>query len=400
MAARMDPVGVAHEASRDRWRVWYWDGGAPGLGRRRYGRRFTTEADARVEAARVRAELGVALGAVPHGDVTFGEVVRDWVAHLRKHAKASTVKAYRRDMNCYWLPLLHAHTVDELSIVSFVAAVEAVAEAGLSENTLGGAVRTLNAFLSWAELRDAVGPTAFGTVRQRRAALKQVRTDLRRRKDAIRLEECPDRDDVLRLADELKQRYRGRGRNLVLIMAGTGLRFSEALALRVADVDLDRMALRVDCQLDRLAAWPATTETKGAYPRAREALAWASLRGVLEDAVANADADGWLFPPDVEAFGTRGLWWVNRLTERTREARSAAGWVDNGWNNHWCRHHYATFSLAARPWGHGIDLAVVSRSLGHSRISQTLDTYVQKVGDDAAVMAAAFDAPSPTGEAR
>jgi integrase len=219
--------------------------------------------------------------------------------------------------------------------------------------------------------------------------MKQVRAGLSSRKEPISLEECPAWGDVVRYADELEPLYPGRGRNLVLVMTGSGLRISEALALHADDVDLGRLALRVDCQLDRLAPWPTTSHPKGTYPSSREALAWSSVRDALEDVVAAADDDGWLFPPDVEAYGSRGLWWVNRLTERTTEARCAAGWAERGWVNHSCRHHYATYSLASRPWGYGIDLAVVSRSLGHSRVSQTLDTYVQKVGDDADIVAEA-----------
>lgn len=58
-------------------------------------------------------------------------------------------------------------------------------------------------------------------------------------------------------------------------------------------------------------------------------------------------------------------------------SRSAATW-----GLHWLRHGYATWSLASPDdGGYGLDLASVSRWLGHHRTSVTQDLYVSPVND-------------------
>lgn len=390
-AKRKPPAGVSYEKGRDRWRVWYWDGGATGLGNRRW-ETCESEDQANARAQEVIEQLDVALGKVPPADITVGEVAKEFIDSLGETAKKGTKKAYRRDINCYLLGAgLSAVPAREVSVRHLAILVDHVVGLGLSLATLDGAVRTLDALTRWGRPRGYFTLQAWGTREQRREVLKPARHRLRKRREQIHWEEVPAWVDVERFADELELLYPLHGRSFVLVMAGAGLRVSEALGLRIEDIDLERCAIRVERQADRLAAWPAMGPPKNNEPRTT--YMWNHLRHVLVQMIDNADPDGWIFPPDVDQFGTRGLWWTNRLTERTAMAREATGWTAKGWDNKWCRHHYASYSLANPPWGWGIPIPLVSGALGHAKQSTTLDHYSQKTGDTAAIFAQATSAP-------
>jgi integrase len=386
-AKRPIPAGYWFDKSRKRWRVWYWDGGATGLGKRRT-ETATSQEHARDRVEEIGRQLAVAIGKVPPADLTLGEVAREFIASLGDSVTEGTKKTYRSDLNCYVLGAgLSAVPAKDVSSRHLAIVVDHLSERGLSVSTLTGAVRTVNALTKWGRPRGYFSDQAWGSREQRDEVLKPVRRKLRKRREQIQWDDVPACTDVEAFAEELESRYPGHGRNFVLVMAGSGLRVSEALGLRVEDIDIERCAIRVERQADRLQAWPAMVPPKD--DEARTTYMWNHLRRVLVAMVDNADADGWIFPPDVEQFGTRGLWWTNRLTERTTEARRAAGWTAKGWDNKWCRHHYASFSLANPPWGWGIPIAVVSEALGHASQSTTLDHYSQKTGDAAAIFAQA-----------
>jgi hypothetical protein len=179
--------------------------------------------------------------------------------------------------------------------------LDGVVERGRSRNTLEGVIRTLGSFTSWAELRGHLPADAFGTPAQRKAVAKRARAQLGKAGGSIRREECPAPADVTRLAAELENIWPNKGSNLVLILAASGLRISEVLAVKASDVNLERCSITVARQADRLAAWPAMAPPKHrswADP-AREAMVWRHALPELTAAVAAADQnDGWLFAPD------------------------------------------------------------------------------------------------------
>jgi len=375
--ADRDPVKT--NRSKRGWRVRYYPSGIAGMGPRTE-EACATEADALERAEAIRRALALGPGMVAPANITTGELLRDWLAETGPTYSSGTLKGYRRDVNNYILPQLSAVPARSLSVRSFAAVVDGVVRKGLSLSTLDGAVRTLNAFAAWGEPRGHLEPDVFGSSRQRSPIMKRARAALGRPGEGgtITPEMCPSHTDVEAFAVGMEAAYPGRGANLVRLLASSGLRLGEALGLRVEDIDVKACTIAVRRQADRLAPWPSTKLPKG--EKVRTALVWASARPVLEAAVAGADEDGWLFPPDISQFGTRGLWWVNRLTDRTTEVRRQLAWDAYGWNTHWLRHYYASYSLAPRPVGYGMQVTKVSASLGHASKTVTIDTYLADVG--------------------
>ncbi len=282
------------------FRVRYWDSGLPSVGVRRGERHATMElAEARV--VEIRAALALRSGPVAKSGATLRGIVKQWVESMPPSTSKNSKKAWRSDCNVSILPVAGRVAVSTLNIADYAAILDGVVERGRSRNTLEGVIRTLGSFTSWAELRGHLPADAFGTPAQRKAVAKRARAQLGKAGGSIRREECPAPADVTRLAAELENIWPNKGSNLVLILAASGLRISEVLAVKASDVNLERCSITVARQADRLAAWPAMAPPKHrswADP-AREAMVWRHALPELTAAVAAADQnDGWLFAPD------------------------------------------------------------------------------------------------------
>ncbi len=133
---------------------------------------------------------------------------------------------------------------------------------------------------------------------------------------------------------------------------GAGLRASEVAALKVRDVDSERMLLRVERGKDgqyRNAMLPA-----GLLPLLREWWKAGRQQGVMHP-------DGWLFPGQhyLKPLSTRQLHRV--VVEAGQAAR-----IDKRVGPHTLRHCFATHLLED-----GVDVRVIQALLGHARLDTT-----------------------------
>jgi site-specific recombinase XerD len=163
------------------------------------------------------------------------------------------------------------------------------------------------------------------------------------------------RDEVARLiAAAPNQKYQ----TALSIAYGTGLRVSEVIALKVSDIDSQRMTLRVE-------------QGKGDKDR------YAMLSPVLLERlrswwrVAHAQGkmlpNGWLFPGlnPVDPLSTRQL-------NRAIHAAAEAAQIDKRVSMHTLRHSFATHLLEQK-----VDIRVIQVLLGHKRLETTsLYTHV------------------------
>jgi site-specific recombinase XerD len=157
------------------------------------------------------------------------------------------------------------------------------------------------------------------------------------------------RDEVARLiAAAPNQKYQ----TALSIAYGTGLRVSEVIALKVSDIDSQRMTLRVE-------------QGKGDKDR------YAMLSPVLLERlrswwrVAHAQGkmlpNGWLFPGlnPVDPLSTRQL-------NRAIHAAAEAAQIDKRVSMHTLRHSFATHLLEQK-----VDIRVIQVLLGHKRLETT-----------------------------
>lgn len=159
-------------------------------------------------------------------------------------------------------------------------------------------------------------------------------------------------------------------RRAVALIAATGLRSGEARALRWGDIDLTANRLWVDASLDQHTEQRKSPKTEESQRELR--VEFASLRGLgdglLDDLRAwrgNAPETAWVFPRE-------GAKPVRReaLLDAVDELRTAMG-LPKGLRVHDLRHCWARFALHLC----GVDVAKVSKALGHASIVITLGRY-------------------------
>ncbi len=142
---------------------------------------------------------------------------------------------------------------------------------------------------------------------------------------------------------------------------GTGLRVGEVVALKVSDIDSQRMTLRVEQgkgRKDRYAMLsPVLLERLRCWWRVARA------QGRMLDG-------GWLFPGrnPIEALGTR------QLNRAIHDAAILAR-IDKRVSMHTLRHSFATHLLEQK-----VDIRVIQVLLGHQRLDTTAH-YVQVATD-------------------
>ena len=142
---------------------------------------------------------------------------------------------------------------------------------------------------------------------------------------------------------------------------GSGLRVSEVVALKVSDIDSERMILRVE---------------QGKDSRDRYALLSPALVEHLRDWWRFANNEGqmfegsWLFPGlnPIDHMTSRHL---SRICKQT--AKAAA--IDKNVSMHTLRHSFATHLLEA-----GVDIRVIQVLLGHAQLNTTA-RYTQVATD-------------------
>jgi site-specific recombinase XerD len=204
-------------------------------------------------------------------------------------------------------------------------------EQGVSSTTLNATITGLKFF--------------FGVTLDRPSALKKM-SPVRK---AQKLPQVLSVDEVARLlqaATNLKHRA------ALSVAYGAGLRASEVTHLKIADIDSDRMILRIE---------------QGKGRRDRYAMLSPSLLKLLRAWWRQAHAqgkmlpDGWLFPGQnpVKPLSTRQL-------NRACKSVAAAAELNKRISMHTLRHSFATHLLEQK-----VDIRVIQVLLGHQKLENT-----------------------------
>lgn len=371
-----DPVRVYADG-----RVAWWTGGSPGMGTRQMERRGT-EAAAQARAVELRAALGNGSAVILGRRPTLASLMQDLLDHLRDTSTPEgTIRQYRSNWNA-WVPGEVALVpADRLTMAHWSAIFDPLSKQA-TPAVVKNVARTLAALIRWGLTYAAFGEHEpfRSNAALRNASVKAARKATVRRAQAlvdaggqVALAMCPEPADVQGLAEALEAVYPGHGRGLVLVAFGAGLRINEALALRTDSLDLQAGMVQVNHQLDRYQPWPALALPKGG--ETREALLWSCYHDQARELIEAAQARrgrtaGWLFPPHRSTTA-----WADQASKLVLEARRAIAWE---WTFHWLRHGYASWNLApTSAGGYGIDPASVQLWLGHSKLTTTLDIYIQ-----------------------
>ncbi len=183
----------------------------------------------------------------------------------------------------------------------------------------------------------------------------------------------PTVEQVATMADAVPEAVRA----LVVLLAGSGVRIAEALALKPSDVDFLRRTLRVERQRNR--------DGNVAPPKTAKSARTVPLAQVVVDELAahlarRTVASEWLFPATdggpLEYMGWYQVW---------ETAKAKAG--ERDLVTHDLRHFTASALIAG-----GASVKLVQSVLGHSSAVITLSTYAHMWPGDDEITRAVIDA--------
>jgi integrase len=315
--------------------------------------------------AEVRDKLDTARGRLAAGAPVrdAARAVGDWLSHWRattlavSDRKESTRALYATMCSKHLEPPpFGAITLDRLRPSDIEALILALRAKGLSDSTVRQLYTILRAGLDGA-VRDGLIARNPATVVTRPGV---------RRREAAHL-------DAGEVASFLKAAQESRYYPALALIAATGLRRGEALALRWEDVDLDAGVLRVCSTVMRIGKRLVITEPKSAKARRAVPLSPAVVTLLRKHKTAQKAerlraANQWT---DSGLVFTTALGTVvepHSLLRAARVAAQAAG-VD-GAGVHTLRHSVAVGWLES-----GVHIKAVADLLGHSSIAITGDVY-------------------------
>ncbi len=182
---------------------------------------------------------------------------------------------------------------------------------------------------------------------------------------------------------DLLAEHSGDNSTLVLTLAYTGLRWGEAIALRVSSVDALRRRLLVEENAVTVGGsvhvgTPKTHERRSVpYPKFLSELLARECEGKRRDQLVFGSGLGYLAKPQTNSG------WLRRALAAARAADEHFPHV----SIHDLRHTAASLAISA-----GATPKAVQRMLGHASAAMTLDTYADLFEDDADAVADALDA--------
>ena len=342
---------------------------------RRAGRlHFRTAGDDLVTARRVREELIAALeaGRVPASPrLRLDTVAAHWskrfeamVAAGQRHPR--TYEAHRFHLDHDLLPRIGHRRVASLGVEDIAELITELRAAGRSAKTTANALATLQSVLRFARRRGWIlaDPVELLEPEERPRPPRRSRGRVLGRAEIERLlDACPS-----------------KGRILVETALFSGLRISELLGLAWADIDFAAGLIRVRAQLSRphrgeparrvATKTPASVREVPVVPQLSDRLA------AHRRATPFAAPTDWVFVTSrVTPFGERNV--ARRVLKK---AADATGLNDGGQAHlrfHDLRHTFASHLIVDL----NLDVAQVSRILGHASITITLDVYTHLFDD-------------------
>lgn len=379
-----------------RWRVsWYAD--APDGKRVQRSRSFSSLSDAEGFQAALEDDIRRGRYTDPRdAQRSFRSVADAWLASKQVAGKSSTRARYRRDLAHYAIPRWGDAPISSITSDDIQKWVADLA-AGTAPAALAPGKKRVP--LSASSIAGIVAVATGGPLR---FALERgwIRDDVMRRVTLPRVES--GRDDMIFLTHEEVEAIADAAARLtrknaatpadpdplderagaIRLLAYTGMRIGEMLALRVGDVDTAARRIRIartwsDGENGLELVKPKSGKSRSvAYP--------AFLSDLLRSLTEGRPADEWLL------LSPRGCAWNVRNWRRRvwMPALQAAGLDEAGVTIHSLRHTFASWAIAA-----GCDVKTLQAQLGHASAAITLDVYAglwpERLGEVADAVGAA-----------
>ncbi|ORJ52595.1 tyrosine-type recombinase/integrase [Mycobacterium simiae] len=324
-------------------------------------RGFRTKRDAELFAATVEVTKARGEYIAPSlGRVTVGELAPDWLVRKQLACAPSHFRMVESAWRVHVAPHWSRYAVADVDLLGVEAWIGKLSAKGAGATTVLRAHGVLSGILS-----DAVKA-------KRLSANPAKGVDNLPRKTAKRRVYLTAAD-VHRLADEA-----GRHRVLILLLAYAGIRWGEAVALRVKDIEFLRRRLSISENAVQLGVTHAVGPTKGRKERSVPVPAFVlnelsvQCQGKNPEDLVFPGSDGQYLPRPKSSGG----WFAAAVTRAGIQKITP----------HDLRHTCASLSVSA-----GVNVLALQRMLGHKSAKVTLDCYSDLFDDDLDAVATTLD---------
>jgi integrase len=330
--------------------------------RDRQGRQHRRSARTLKEARDVKAKLrdAIATGAYqPASRLTFEDYAREWLdtytGRTSRGLRPATLADYREKLERDAIPILGRMRLSEIQPRDIKRLIAHIASRGVAANTVR---------LSIAPVRAAMAD-AFEDGLIARNPTTGVRIAVNTTDEEAETVKALTEDELPRLLAEIPSPHR----LFFALLAHTGLRVSEALALRWSDLDLGQCRLHVRRRLYKGAYAPP----KSRYGRRTIPLSPGLAQQLWQARKASeriADGDLLFHTQD-----GRPLDRVNLFNRILKPAARRAGVP-------WCGFHTLRHTCASILFRRGLNAKQIQLWLGHHSPGFTLSVYVHLIDDD------------------
>lgn len=305
--------------------------------------------------------------------VTFGVMAERWISTKATRAP-KTLAGYRSLLDTVVLPKWEDVPLREIQFDDL--------QVWISGLSVDGSVRFEGKGLSASRVRQAhqlVGAVLKFAVKARHLPANPA--------DEIELPRLPEVEQRYLTHEQLHRlaMASGRFRTFVLVLGYCGLRFGEATALRVADLDLTARRIRVNRSVTYVRKTGLVEgETKNHTSRTVPVPTFVTR--LLETEIANKDGSALVFP----SARNGGYLTLAQARYTFQKATAAVEGCDRV-RLHDLRHTCASLAISA-----GANVKVVQHLLGHKTAVLTVDRYGHLFPDDLDSVANAFDTAART----
>lgn len=356
-------VPSANNGKGSRWRARYVDENG-----REHVKAFRRKVDAQLWLDQEVSDQVTGTWVDPAmGNVTFGVLAKKWL-QTKSHRAPKTIAGYESLLETIVLPRWQDIPLRDIRFDDL--------QVWISNLSVNGSMRFEDKGLSASRIRQAhqlVGAVLKFAVKAGHIKLNPA--------DEIDLPKLPETEHRYLTHEQL---YRvavasGRLRTLVLTLGYCGIRFGEAAALRVEDLDLQSQRISVRRSVTYVRK-RGLIEGQTKNHETRSVPIPASVARLLKADIQNLDKKALVFESEHGGWLTLG-----QARYKFQKAVKAVDGVD-GVRLHDLRHTCASLSIRA-----GANVKVLQKLMGHKTATLTLDRYGHLFPDDLDAVAAALD---------